>query len=66
MTAQGRISGAILGTLPIGFFVLLALTSGNDLASVYRSPAGTAMVVVGLLMEGLAYLWIRRLLQVEA
>jgi tight adherence protein B len=66
MTAQGRISGAILGALPIGFFVILAVTSGNDLAPVYRSPAGIAMVVAGLVLEGMAYLWIRRLLQVEA
>jgi tight adherence protein B len=66
MTAQGRISGAILGTLPIGFLVLMALTSGNDLGAVYRSPAGTAMVLVGLILEGLAYLWIRSLLRVEA
>lgn len=65
LTAQGRISGAILGALPIGFFVLLAATSGNDLATVYRSGAGATMVLFGLLLEGLAYLWIRHLLRIE-
>jgi tight adherence protein B len=65
LTAQGRISGAILGTLPIGFFVLMAATSGNDLASTYRSGAGAVMVMIGLVLEGLAYLWIRRLLRIE-
>jgi tight adherence protein B len=65
LSAQGRISGAILGALPIGFFVLLAATSGSDLAAVYRSGAGATMVLFGLILEALAYLWIRRLLRIE-
>jgi tight adherence protein B len=66
LTAQGRVSGLILGTLPIGFFLVLATTSRQDLGPVYRSPAGLGMVGVGLLLEGLAFLWIRRILRIEA
>lgn len=65
LTAQGRISGAILGCLPIAFFVVMTATSRHELAPIYRSPAGAAMVVVGLLLNGLAYLWIRSLLKVR-
>jgi len=65
LTAQGRISGAILGTLPIGFFLVLAAASHRDLEPVYHSRAGVAMIAAGLLLEGLAYLWIRRLLRVK-
>jgi tight adherence protein B len=65
-TAQGRVSGAILGSLPIGFFLVLALTSRRELAPVYRSSAGITMIVAGVVMEALAFAWIRRLLQVEA
>jgi tight adherence protein B len=64
LTAQGRISGAILGTLPIGFFLVLAAVSHHDLEPVYRSSAGVAMIAAGLVLEGLAYVWIRRLLRV--
>ena len=64
-TAQGRVSGAILGSLPIGFFIVLALTSRRELAPVYRSSAGISMIALGLVMEALAFVWIRRLLQVE-
>ena len=64
-TAQGRVSGAILGSLPIGFFVVLALTSRRELAPVYRSSTGITMMAAGLAMEALAFVWIRRLLQVE-
>jgi tight adherence protein B len=66
LTAQGRVSGLILGTLPIGFFLVLAATSRQDLGPVYRSAAGLAMVAGGLVLEGLAYLWIRRILSIEA
>jgi tight adherence protein B len=66
LSAQGRISGSILGALPIAFFLVLAATSHGDLAPVYRSGAGIAMISAGLVMEALAFLWIRRLLRVEA
>jgi tight adherence protein B len=62
LSAQGRISGAVLGSLPIGFFLLVAATSHRQLAPVYGSTAGVAMVSVGLAMELLAFMWIRRLL----
>jgi tight adherence protein B len=65
LSAQGRISGSVLSALPIGFFLVLAATSQRDLAPVYRSSLGIAMISAGLVMEGLAFLWIRRLLRVE-
>jgi tight adherence protein B len=66
LTAQARISGVVLGTLPIAFFLVLAATSHRELAPVYRSPAGAAMIVGGLILEALAFLWIRHLIRVEA
>jgi tight adherence protein B len=66
LSAQGRISGSVLGALPIAFFLVLAVTSHRELAPVYRSSLGIAMVSIGLVMEGLAFVWIRRLLRVEA
>lgn len=65
LSAQGRISGSILGALPIAFLLVLSATSHRELAPVYRSRVGIAMVSSGLAMEGLAFLWIRRLLRVE-
>lgn len=65
LSAQGRMSGTILGLLPIAFFVVLGVTSRDQLEPVYRSTAGMALIVSGLAMQGLAYLWIRHLLRVE-
>jgi tight adherence protein B len=65
LSAQGRISGAILGALPIAFFLVIGVTSRNQLAPVYRSAAGIGLVSGGLLLEGIAFIWIRRLLRVR-
>jgi len=65
LTAQARLSGAILGLLPIGFFLFLSATSRGDMAAAYRSTAGMAAILAGLAMQAAAFLWIRRLLQVE-
>lgn len=65
LTAQARLSGAILGLLPIGFFVFLSVTSRGDMVDALTSPMGRTSIVVGLFLQGVAFLWIRRLLRVE-
>jgi tight adherence protein B len=65
LSAQGRMSGAILGSLPVAFFLVLTLTSRSELVPVYRSAAGATMLISGLVLELLAYLWIRRMLRIE-
>jgi tight adherence protein B len=64
LTAQARLSGAILGLLPIGFFLFLLVTSRRDIAAAFETPAGIAAVILGLFMQGAAFVWIRRLLRV--
>jgi Flp pilus assembly protein TadB len=64
LTAQARLSGAILGLLPIGFFLFLLLTSRSDIAAAFETPAGIAATGLGLLMQGVAFVWIRHLLRV--
>jgi tight adherence protein B len=65
LTSQARLSGAILGFLPIGFFGFLWLTSRRDIEGAFRTPAGVAAIALGLTMEALAFVWIRRLLEVR-
>ena len=64
LTAQARLSGSILGLLPVGFFLFLSVVSRSDMSAAYGSPAGLAAIVVGLVLDGAAYLWIRRMLRV--
>jgi tight adherence protein B len=65
LTAQARLSGAIVGFLPLGFFGFLWMTSPNDMGTALRTSIGLVSVGLGLLMEGVAFLWIRHLLEVR-
>jgi tight adherence protein B len=65
LTAQARLSAAILGLLPLGFFLFLSVLARRDIESAYRTPIGASAIAVGLALQGLAFVWIRRLLRVE-
>ncbi|HEU4355935.1 MAG TPA: type II secretion system F family protein [Actinomycetota bacterium] len=65
LTAQARLSGAILGLLPVGFFLFLWLTARRDMAAALGTSLGRTAIAVGLGLEAAAFLWIRRLLRVE-
>src|SRR5206468_578477 len=64
LTAQARLSGAILGFLPIAFFLFLAVTSRKDIEAAFTTPAGLTAMIVGLTMQACAFVWIRKLLRV--
>jgi tight adherence protein B len=65
LTAQARLSGTILGVLPFGFFAFLWLTSRSEIEGAFRSPAGLSAITLGLVLEALAFIWIRHLLEVR-
>jgi len=61
LTAQGRASGAVLAVLPVAFVALLTGTGGDALGAFYRSTSGAALLVAGLVLDLLGFLWIRRI-----
>ena len=65
LTAQARLSGWILGVLPIGFFGFLWLTSRRDIEGALATPTGLGSVLLGLMLEVGAFFWIRSLLDVS-
>jgi tight adherence protein B len=65
LTAQARLSGAILGMLPVGFFGFLLLTSRREMLDAIATPLGKTALGLGLGLEMLAFLWIRHLLEVR-
>lgn len=64
LTAQARLSGAILGLLPVGFFAFLWVTSRQDMIAALGMPLGRGAIALGLLLDAAAFAWIRRLLRV--
>jgi tight adherence protein B len=65
LTAQARLSGVILGMLPIGFFGFLVLTSRREMLHAIGTPLGGTALGIGLGLELLAFVWIRHLLEVR-
>jgi tight adherence protein B len=65
LTAQARLSAAILGLLPLGFFLFLSVVARRDIETAYRTPAGASAIALGAVLQGMAFVWIRRLLRVE-
>jgi tight adherence protein B len=65
LTAQARLSGVILGMLPIGFLGFLLLTSRREMLDAIATPLGQTALGLGLGLEILAFLWIRHLLEVR-
>jgi tight adherence protein B len=65
LTAQARLSAAILGLLPLGFFLFLSVVARRDIESAYRTSAGASAIGIGLALQGAAFVWIRRLLRVD-
>lgn len=63
LTAQGRASGVVLAVLPVVFIGLLTATSGDGLGAFYRTPEGAILLGAGLGLDGLGFLWVRRILR---
>jgi tight adherence protein B len=65
LTAQARLSGVILGLLPIGFFAFLLVTSRREMLEAIGTPIGGTVLGIGLGLELVAFVWIRHLLEVR-
>lgn len=61
LSAQGRASGAVLAVLPVAFVGLLSGTSGSGLGAFYRTATGSMLLLAGLVLQGVGFLWLRRI-----
>jgi tight adherence protein B len=65
LSAEGRLSGWILGALPVLFFVYLALANPKYLGPMWSTQLGIAMTVLALLLLGAGAFWLTRVVKVE-
>jgi tight adherence protein B len=65
ITAEGRLSGAILGALPIVVGVIITLLNPEYLKPLFRNPIGLMMVVMAVVLEFAGFMWIRRIVAVR-
>jgi tight adherence protein B len=62
-TTQARLSAMVMVCSPIGYFVFMFAVDPSSTWQSATSPAGVGCIVVGLVLDGLAAWWIRRLIR---
>jgi tight adherence protein B len=65
LTAEGRISGYILGSLPFLTLAAIAILQPKYLTPLATDPLGRVFVVVGLVLWLLGVLWMRKMSRVD-
>ncbi len=65
LTAQGRISGAILIGLPVGIALMLRVVNAEYMARLTNTPEGGVMLYIWVVMQGIGIYWIKKLLDFD-
>lgn len=65
ITAQGKLSGLVLGLMPVGLAALTMLVNPGYLESVMESEIGRIAFCVGLISEVIGLLFIRKIVNIK-
>lgn len=65
MSAQGRISGLIVGALPIFLFVMISTINGEYMEMFYTITLGRIMLIIAICMEAAGFFIIRKMINLE-
>ncbi|MBX3028712.1 MAG: type II secretion system F family protein [Chloroflexi bacterium] len=72
LTAQGRMSGYVVGALPIFLFVIISAIAPQFVGPMFEKPPeafglplGVVVMAFGALMMGLGFIFIRRIVNIE-
>jgi tight adherence protein B len=63
LSAQARLSAVVVGAAPLGYLAFSAMVDPAAVTALFDSGVGRICLVVGLGLEALAGLWIRRILR---
>lgn len=64
-TAQGRMTGYLLSTLPIILFSLLYMINPEYMSILFTDPIGKILIGVAVSMQLIGFLWIRKIIKIE-
>ncbi|MCL4489196.1 MAG: type II secretion system F family protein [Chloroflexi bacterium] len=62
LTSQQRLSAVVLGVLPFALSLIVYVISPGYISELWKSTCGLALMVTGLFLMAIGYLFIRRLL----
>jgi tight adherence protein B len=64
-TAQGRLSGLVVGTMPVLVGLGMYLQDPSYVRVLFEHPVGRVMAMAGVFLQIIGFLWIRRIVNVE-
>jgi tight adherence protein B len=64
LSSQARISALVIGLAPVGFGAFAAATDPRTAQFMFHTPAGLALLVGGLILDTIGWLWMQRLARV--
>lgn len=64
LSSQARISALVIGLAPVGFGAFAAATDPRTAEFMLHTPAGLALLVGGLFLDAMGWLWMQRLAKV--
>jgi tight adherence protein B len=65
LSAEGRLSGWILGGLPVVFFLYLAVANPAYLGPMWSTSLGIGMMVLAVVLLGVGAFWLTRVIKVQ-
>ena len=65
MTTEGRMQALVMSALPLVMIVLLGLVKRDLIAPLFTTGAGWGALAVLFTMQGLAYVWIRKIVDIK-
>ncbi len=65
ITAQGRMSGMIIGALPVCIAAVLMVVNPDYMKTFFNTSAGNIMLIVSVIMEVLGFFAIRKVVTIE-
>ena len=65
LTAEGRISGIIMGLLPVGLGLFMFTASPSYIDDLFGSVTGWCMVIGSAVMAGVGFAWIQKIIKIE-
>jgi tight adherence protein B len=66
LTAEGRFSGWILGIFPIAFAAVLYMIQPDYMGALFSESIGVMAVIASGVMMVIGFVWLRKILQIEA
>ena len=65
LTAQGRISGLVIGGMPIGLGCIIYMINPTYISILFNDPKGPYLIAVGILLEAIGFFVIWKIIDIE-